>query len=95
MDESSSHKKSRIGAASSEPFEAEPSVLEKKIDDLGEKIERLVEQVRALQVPQNEQKLVMSAESSSEPEKKPEGVQQAKAQEVIYVRKSTEFSFYS
>jgi hypothetical protein len=95
MDESSSHKKSKIGTARGESFEAEPGILEKKIDDLGAKIEQLVVQVRALQVPQNEQKLVVAAESTAEPEKKSEGIQQAKAQEVIYVRKSTEFSFYS
>ena len=94
MDEGS-HKKCKIGTARGESFEAESGVLEKKIDDLGAKIERLVEQVRALQAPQNEQKIVAGMESTAEPEKKPEGVQQAKAQDVIYVRKSTEFSFYS
>jgi hypothetical protein len=95
MDEGSSHKRSKVGAAKGGLSEATPGILEKKIDDLGARIERLTEQIKALQVPQTEQKLVVGAASAAEPEKKQEGVQQAKAQDVIYVKKSTEFSFYS
>lgn len=70
-------------------------LLEKKLDDLGTKIERLEQQVKSLQPPLGEQKISVAAANSAEPDKKPEGVQQAKNQDVIYVRKSTEFSFYS
>jgi hypothetical protein len=95
MDEGSSQKRSKAGSAKGDLSEAAPGILEKKIDDLGTKIERLAEHVKALQAPQTEQKIVVGDAGTAEPEKKPEGAQQAKAQDVIYVKKSTEFSFYS
>ena len=69
--------------------------VEKKIDELGAKLEKLSQQIRALQAPAHEQKSADSSANPDEPGKKPEGAPQAKAEDVIHVRKSKEFSFYS
>jgi hypothetical protein len=111
MDESSSQKKTKgldgviginlaatgtaINTSLGKLADTEPGRIEKKIDDLGAKIERLAEQIKALQAPQQEQKIVADPANSGEPEKKPAGAQQVKAHDVIYVKKSTDFSFYS
>jgi hypothetical protein len=110
MDDSSSQKKTRtldaviaavnlaaMGSAigSSRSSADAHSEIAKKIDELGARIEQLASQVKALQAPQQEQKMVVDHAGSPEAEKKPDAVQQAKAQDVIYVRKATEFSFYS
>jgi hypothetical protein len=45
--------------------------------------------------PQQQQKIEVGASGPKEAEKKPEATQQQKPQGVIYVRKSSEFSFYN
>lgn len=108
MDESSSQKRNRtldtvvaavnlaaIGAAARTAKGQDAERLEKKIDELGAKIEKIAEQIKVMQAPQQEQKIIVGTASAAEGDKKPEGVQQAKPQDVIYVRKSTEFPFYS
>jgi|SRR5687768_2746033 hypothetical protein len=69
--------------------------VENKIDELGSKIERMAEQIKALQAPQQEQKIIVGNATAADGDKKPESLQQTKPQDVIYVRKSTEFPFYS
>ena len=109
MDDSSSQKKTRTldaviaavnlaamgSAIGSSRSTSDAQEIAKKIDELGARIEQLASQVKALQAPQQEQKMVVDQAGSPEAEKKPEAVQQAKSQDVIYVRKATEFSFYS
>ena len=69
--------------------------VERKIDELGSKIEKIAEQIKVLQAPQQEQKIIVPSATAADGDKKPEGAQQAKPQDVIYVRRSTEFPFYS
>lgn len=109
MDEGSSQKKNRMmdavvaavnlaamgSAVNSSAVAKESTIIEKKIDELGAKLERLSEQIKSLQAPQQEQKLAVASDNPAAVDKKPEVVQQVKAQDVIYVRKATEFSFYS
>ena len=85
-----------MGSAVNSSARADESTrVEKKIDELGAKLERLSEQIKALQTPNQEQKLAVASENPAEADKKPDSMHQPKAQDVIYVRKSTEFSFYS
>ncbi|HKU50368.1 MAG TPA: hypothetical protein VJP79_10480 [Nitrososphaera sp.] len=84
--------------------------VEKRLDELAEKLDRISEQLKVLQGPQQEQQKVVAVAASTTTtttatatgavdgaDKQPEnaGTQQAKPQDVIYVRKSSEFSFYS
>ena len=108
MDEGSSQKKNKtidaviaavsmaaMGSAVNSSKAAESARVEKKINELGANLERISQQIKALQEPLDEQKLVVASANPAEEDKKPDGVQQGKSQDVIYVRKSTEFSFYS
>ena len=109
MDEGSYQKKNRtldavadavnlavMGSAVNSSAGAEESArIEKKIDQLGAKLERLSEQIKALQVPQQEQKVAVASANPADADKKPEVMQQVKALDIIYVKRSTEFSFYS
>jgi len=84
------------------------AAVEKRLDELAEKLDRISEQLKVLQGPQQEQQKVVAAASTTTTtatatgavdgdDKQPEnaGTQQAKPQDVIYVRKSSDFSFYS
>lgn len=66
--------------------------LEKRIEELNAKFDRLSEQLKGLQPAMPAQKIEVGA-APKEAEKK-ENAQQ-KPQDVIYVRKSSEFSFYN
>lgn len=66
--------------------------LEKRIEELNAKFDRLSEQLKGLQPAMPQQKIEVGA-APKEAEKK-ENAQQ-KPQDVIYVRKSSEFSFYN
>jgi t-SNARE complex subunit (syntaxin) len=62
--------------------------IEKSISDLNVKFDRIAEQLKSTQ-PE-------ASTTTKEAEKKPENAQQPhKPQDVIYVRKSSEFSFYN
>lgn len=84
MDESSPQKKKGLDAVI-----AAISGVEKSISDLNAKFDRISEQLKSLQPEVNT--------TTKEAEKKPESTQQphSKPQDVIYVRKSSEFSFYN
>lgn len=83
MDESSQQKKKGYDA-----IIAAISGVEKSISDLNAKFDRISEQLKSVQ-PE-------ASTTTKEAEKKPENAQQPhKPQDVIYVRKSSEFSFYN
>ena len=72
--------------------------VERKINELSAKLDRIAEQLKNLQVPSQDQKVLVASGNTAEADKKPEATQQqqqAKPQDVIYVRKSSEFQFYS
>jgi hypothetical protein len=81
---------------------AEARKIEKSISELSAKFDKMVQQLKVMQqqVPQQQQqqKIEVSASGAKEAEKKPKATQQQqkkKPQDVIYVRKSSEFSFYN
>jgi uncharacterized protein YoxC len=86
MDGSSQQKKKSLDAVI-----AAITGVEKSISELNAKFDRISEQLKSMQ-PE-------VSTTTKEAEKKPENVQQAhnknKPQDVIYVRKSSEFSFYN
>lgn len=86
---------SAIHASTAIPRGSETDKLEKKIDDLAAKIERLAEQLKMVQAPQQDQKVVVNNSGPPEQPAKPDSSPQSKPQDVIYVRKPGEFSFYS
>jgi Skp family chaperone for outer membrane proteins len=74
---------SKTKAASSSSGRIEKSVIE-----LNSKFDRIFDQLKSIQPEINA--------TAKEAEKKPEGAQQrGKPQDVIYVRKSSDFSFYN
>jgi outer membrane murein-binding lipoprotein Lpp len=76
-----------IAANKSKAASADAGKIEKSIDELNAKFDRITEQLKSVQ-PE------VSA-TAKEAGKKPENAQPAKQQDVIYVRKSSEFSFYN
>jgi hypothetical protein len=84
---------SKTNGASISPKER--MVIERKLDELGSKIDKLTEQLKNLQAPPQDQKIIVESANGAEPGKKEDTAQQAKPQDVIYVRKSSDFSFYS
>ncbi len=79
-----------IAASKSKTARADASKIEKSISELSAKFDRMSEQLKSIQPEVNNT-------TTKEVEKKPEGVTQphSKPQDVIYVRKSSEFSFYN
>ena len=75
----------------------EASAVEKSVQDLNAKVEKISEQLRRLQPPVEAP--AGSEKSKDGTEKKPDSGQTAQQaqqkQEVIYVRKASEFSFYN
>ena len=85
MDGSSQQKKKSLDAVI-----AAITGVEKSISELNAKFDRISEQLKSMQ-PE-------VSTTTKEAEKKPESAQQphnSKPQDVIYVRKSSEFSFYN
>lgn len=79
-----------IAAGKSRAAGADASRIEKSISELNAKFDRISEQLKSMQQPE------VGAATTREAGKKPEGgSQQHKQQDVIYVRKSSEFSFYN
>jgi hypothetical protein len=80
---------------------AEARKIEKSISELSAKFDKMVQQLKVMQQQapqQQQQKIEVSASGAKEAEKKPKATQQQqkkKPQDVIYVRKSSEFSFYN
>ena len=66
---------------------ADAGRIEKSIGELNAKFDRIWEQLKNVHPEVNA--------TTKEAEKKPENPQQSKPQDVIYVRKSSEFSFYN
>lgn len=89
-------------ANKSEAATVEASKIEKSLSELSAKFDKMAEQLKVMQQqapspPPQQQKIEVSASGAKEAEKKPEATQQQqqKPQDVIYVRKSSEFSFYN
>lgn len=80
-------------AATSKTNVAEAGRIEKRIEELNAKFDRLSEQLKGLQPALPQQQKIEVGAAPKEAEKK-ENAQQ-KPQDVIYVRKSSEFSFYN
>lgn len=77
-----------IAANKSKATGTDAGRIEKSISDLNAKFDRISEQLKSVQ-PE-------ASTTTKEAEKKPENAQQPhKPQDVIYVRKSSEFSFYN
>jgi t-SNARE complex subunit (syntaxin) len=79
-----------LAANKSKAASADAARLERSISELSSKFDRITEQLKGMQPD-------MSA-TPKEAEKKPEPSQQPQSktqQDVIYVRKSSEFSFYN
>lgn len=77
-----------IAANKSRTASANAGMFEKSISELNEKFDRISEQLKSMQ-PE-------VSTTTKEAEKKPESAQQLhKPRDVIYVRKSSEFSFYN
>jgi len=77
-----------VAANKSKAVSADAGRIEKSIGELNNKFDRMTEQLKSVQ-PE------VSA-TTKEAEKKPENAQpHGKPQDVIYVRKSSEFSFYN
>jgi hypothetical protein len=80
---------------------AEARKIEKSISELSAKFDKMVHQLKVMQQQapqQQQQKIEVSASGAKDAEKKPKATQQQqkkKPQDVIYVRKSSEFSFYN
>jgi hypothetical protein len=81
---------------------AEARKIEKSISELSAKFDKMVQQLKVMQQQapqqQQQQKIEVSASGAKEAEKKPKATQQQqqkKPQDIIYVRKSSEFSFYN
>lgn len=84
-------------AGKSKTTSAEAARIEKSVSELNAKFDRISEQLKSIQQPAA--KMEMPANAKESAEKKPESAQQPqqqqKPQDVIYVRKSSEFSFYN
>jgi peptidoglycan hydrolase CwlO-like protein len=76
-----------IAANKSKDASADPGKIEKSISELNEKFDRISEQLKSMQPEINT--------TTKEAEKKQNAQQPPKPQDVIYVRKSSEFSFYN
>lgn len=76
-----------IAANKSKDANADAGKIEKSISELNEKFDRISEQLKSIQPEFNT--------TTKEAEKKQNAQQPPKPQEVIYVRKSSEFSFYN
>jgi hypothetical protein len=81
-----------LAANKSKSVNTDAARIEKSISELNAKFDRITEQLKSMQ-PE-------VAAATKEAEKKPEGAQQPHnstkpQQDVIYVRKSSEFSFYN
>lgn len=78
-----------IAANKSKDASVDAGRIEKSISELKSKFDRISEQLKSMQPEVNT--------TTKEAEKKPEGAQHPhnKPQDVIYVRKSSEFSFYN
>ena len=78
-----------IAAGKSKAADADADRIEKSIGELNEKFDRISEQLKSMH-PE-------VGTATKQVEKKPESAQQhgKSQQDVIYVRKSTEFSFYN
>ena len=81
-------------ANKSKAADADAKRIERSICELGGKFDKISEQLKAIQAP-TQQKIEVSAPTKEiKPESAPQQ-QQQKPQDVIYVRKSSEFSFYN
>ncbi len=82
-----------IAANKSKSASTDAKRIEKSVGELNAKFDKISEQLKSMQP-----KIEVPATTTKEAEKKPEnGTQQQppKPQDVIYVRKSSEFSFYN
>jgi seryl-tRNA synthetase len=91
-----------IAAANkSKAARVEASKIEKSISELSAKFDKMAEQLKVMQhqaPPQQQQKIEVGASGAKEAEKKSRGSPAAAAKAAgrnIYVRKSSEFSFYN
>jgi t-SNARE complex subunit (syntaxin) len=76
-----------IAANKSKDASADAGKIEKSISELNEKFDRISAQLKSMQPEINT--------TTKEAEKKQSAQQAPKPQDVIYVRKSSEFSFYN
>ena len=85
-----------VAAGKSKATSSEAARIEKSVSELNAKFDRISEQLKSIQPAA---KIEVAAAAAKEAEKRPEGTQpqqqQQKPQDVIYVRKSSEFSFYN
>jgi len=80
-----------IAANKGKSASADASKIEKSMSELNSKFDKISEQLKGIQP-----KMEVSSVTARESEKKPNGApQQSKPQDIIYVRKSSEFSFYN
>jgi hypothetical protein len=84
-----------VAANKSKSTSGDAERVEKSVNELNAKFDKISEQLKGIQQPSA--KIEVPATTTKEVEKKPDGMpqQQPKPQDVIYVRKSSEFSFYN
>lgn len=81
-----------VAANKSKSASADAGRIEKSVNELNAKFDKISEQLKEMQPA----KIEVPATTAKEAEKKPDSVpQQPKPQDVIYVKKSSEFSFYN
>jgi hypothetical protein len=83
-----------VAANKSKAASADAGRIEKSVNELNAKFDRISEQLKGIQPAA---KIEVPATTTKDAEKKPDSApqQQPKPQDVIYVRKSSEFSFYN
>jgi hypothetical protein len=82
-----------VAANKSKSASADAGRIEKSVNELNAKFDKISEQLKGIQPA----KIEVPATAAKEAEKRPDSApqQQPKSQDVIYVRKSSEFSFYN
>ena len=69
--------------------------VERKLDDLSQKIDGITEQLRSMHVTSRVQTAPFGTVNADKADKKAGVAPEAKSQDLIYVKKPSEFPFYS
>ena len=85
-----------IAASKSKTASVDANRIEKSVNELNSKFDKISEQLRSLQPSKMQVSVAAAKESDRKPDSTAPQQQQPKPQQdVIYVRKSSEFSFYN
>jgi hypothetical protein len=82
-----------FAASKSKSASADAGRIEKSVNELNAKFDKISEQLREMQPSKIEVPAITGKEAEKKPDSTPQ--QQPKPQDVIYVKKSSEFSFYN